>query len=469
MTDRPLLRASDFYTLGECDRKIYLRHHGDRSKMAEPIPFDEWLAEKGRLFEQEVLAGFDAYQPQYRFDDLEDGYDATLELMSAGVRYIYQGVLLHEDLVGIPDLLERVEGASRWGGYTYRPIDVKLASKAKKGHRLQVMAYIALLESLQGVRTDGSLFLRDEEELYSEERVEMDEPLYGGALAELRSLAAGEQEPRPFICSTCKSCAWRGVCMPIAERTNDISLIPRLRRKVWAAMHERGMGTLGAAAAASKAQLINIKGVGETTAEHIIHSAQALSKKRVVIIGEPALPEPHPEDVFFDIESVPTEDVIYLLGTLVGQHGAWQFVYDIAPTPAAEEDMWRSFLTRMSRLRGAIYHYGYYERTALKQLNERYPDPRTEGVLAKLVDIEKALKRTVAMPVSSYSLKTVARELGFEWTGETDNAADSMVEYDLYQQDGDPRRLDRIVQYNADDCYATVTIRDWLLDLVPPF
>ena len=48
--------------------------------------------------------------------------------MKRGAKLIYQGVLLQPTEVGIPDLLERVPGRSKFGKYFYRPVDIKSGS-----------------------------------------------------------------------------------------------------------------------------------------------------------------------------------------------------------------------------------------------------------------------------------------------------------------------------------------------------
>jgi hypothetical protein len=42
--------------------------------------------------------------------------------MKRGVKLIYQGVLLQPTEVGIPDLLEKMPGRSKFGKYFYRPV-----------------------------------------------------------------------------------------------------------------------------------------------------------------------------------------------------------------------------------------------------------------------------------------------------------------------------------------------------------
>ncbi len=322
MTDRII--ASDLYELTECDRIVFLNHNGDAAQRAAPSAYQEWLRQEGRAFEAQVVQPLAASLPLYRFGDLPGGFAATLALMRGGAQAIYQGVLLDGDRVGLPDILERVEGASNLGDFRYRPLDVKLASESRPGHRWQVMFYAMLLERIQGVRPEGSLLLRlkpderSDAQLYREEPVAFDAEGFAGALTEVRRLAGGD-EPRPFISSTCSGCAWREVCLPIAEASHDVSLLPGLKRKVWAELHARGMGTLAEVAAAEPQALLDIHGVGDRTARDLVTRARALSAGTVVRIAPPPLPPPAADEVFFDVESLPSEGLYYLMGTLVVQ------------------------------------------------------------------------------------------------------------------------------------------------------
>ncbi len=468
-----LIRATDLYTLTECNRKVFLSHHGNRRNQIAPGAYDQWIQGQGEDFEAQVISKYRVHTPRYRSGRLEAGFDATLELMKKGVEYIYQGVLIDGDLIGIPDLLERVDGGgSRLGGYSYRPIDVKYASSPRLGHRLQVMAYIALLEALQGVRTDGGLFLRlsaderTDDRIYREEKVAFDAQLFNEKYAEVLELVSHRFDPSPFISSTCQTCTWRDLCVPMAEQTQDASLMSGLRRTVWTALHERGIGTLPAVARAAPEELINIRGVGEKTANSITWQAQALTENRSIQIGTPNVPVSDPV-IFFDVESVPSDGVIYLMGTFIRERRREKFVYDVAKHPDEERHMWLDFVHRMDRLDGYIYHYGSYEVAALRKLMERY-NPDDERVLAmfdRMIDLQKVIKHNVVLPLRGYSLKDVGPWLGYEWGGETQAADDSILEYLTYLETGRQRHLRNVLQYNEDDCRATAHIYDWLLTL----
>ncbi len=466
-----LLKASDLDALTQCDRKVYLEYHGDPALRLAPTSFDRWLMERGKAYEAEVASGFEWQRPHYSFENLEAGFIATLSLMRQGVEAIYQGVLIHADLVGIPDLLLRVEGASRLGSYHYRPIDVKLSSTIKEGHRLQLMAYIWLLEQLQGFRPDGFLFHRppaDErtpDRLYAEAIVAFDKDNFLEKLAGVRRLASG-QEPRPFISSVCASCPWRDLDVPTAEHSQDVSLVPGLRRDVWQALHERGLGTLHAVAATSPERLIAIRNVGQKTAPRIVQQARALMKSQPILLAKPNLPEPCQDEIFLDIEGITLEQVTYLVGMLVWQDGQLVFTYDLAEDPEKEGAMWQSFLQRMAEDSGPIYHYGFYEPTTIKRLASRYGgNAQMQAILNRLIDLRSILTESIVLPLRSYSLKSVAPWLGFEWRGETQAADDSMLEYLAWLEDGNKQHLDHILQYNEEDCRALVVVREWLRSL----
>jgi predicted RecB family nuclease len=465
------IHATDLYALVQCDRQVYLDHNGDPDQRAQQTDYQKWLREQGLQHENRVMSDFAVQRPVYTYDNLDIGYEITLEFMREGVAYISQGVLIAGDLIGIPDLLERVDGPSRWGSYHYRPLDVKLASTPSEGYRLQVMAYEALLEAIQGVRPVGGLLLRlpteerTEEHYYREEPVEFADELYAARLAQVRELAAG-LEPRPFYSSTCGGCAWRNVCIPLVEAGQDASLIPGLRRDVWRALHERGIGGLADVASADAGDLLSIKGVGEKTAPAIVYKARALSTGEMILVDKPRLPALG-DDLIFDVESIPGEGVFYLMGFLIHTEGDYHYDRHLARRLEDERQIWADLLARFELHTGVIYHYGVYERTTVKKLGERYgTQAQADALLERLIDLEQTIKDCTVLPLRSTSLKAVAPWLGFSWSGDIQGGEDSMLEYLAWLDDGDQEHLERILRYNEEDCRATLVVLEWLRRLM---
>ena len=70
-------------------------------------------------------------------------------------------------------------------------------------------------------------------------------------------------------------------------------------------------------------------------------------------------------------------------------------------------------------------------------------------------------------PLYSYSLKDIARYLGFNWRDKTPSGALSIQWFNEYLKDLDQTKLQRILDYNEDDCKATMIIKDFLVDSSP--
>ena len=120
---RSRITAQDFYDFEKCPHRVYLNRHGD---LAEKLPQSEFLNllfENALTHEREVVKDWDYETPTG--DSLEERAAMTIDLMSRGVGRIFQGVLLLASGSGIPDLLEKVPGKSKFGDFYYVPVDIK--------------------------------------------------------------------------------------------------------------------------------------------------------------------------------------------------------------------------------------------------------------------------------------------------------------------------------------------------------
>ena len=69
------------------------------------------------------------------------------------------------------------------------------------------------------------------------------------------------------------------------------------------------------------------------------------------------------------------------------------------------------------------------------------------------------------MPVTNYSLKGIAKSLGFSWKNKDASAMQSMCWYGSYLETKDRSFLDLSIEYNKDDCYALYFVKEWLMSL----
>src|SRR5208337_2472115 len=198
------VRAQDFYDYHKCPHRVYLNRFGDPAEKLPESEFLNLLFENGTTHEWEVVKGLEYETPTG--ESMEERAATTLELMKRGAKLIYQGVLLQPTGVGIPDLLERVPGRSKFGRYFYKPVDIKSGSgfsdQAKGSLRhdygMQLFHYGQWLKKIQGKfpPRDEILNKRNERVLY---RLDQFKREYKSADRDIRALAAGTKTDEPAL------------------------------------------------------------------------------------------------------------------------------------------------------------------------------------------------------------------------------------------------------------------------------
>lgn len=456
----PRLSATDLARMAICPRKLYLKFYGDPAEKVLVPPLQQILQQQGVL--HEVTTIDPRAFTKIEVENLEDSAQKTLEAMQKGVGKIYQGVLRSDELQGKPDLLIRVEEPSALGEYSYYPLEIKSGYQLKNEHKLQMMAYLHLLHQIQGRSPVGIIQLGD----HSQHKIKL-EPEFEQWLFRARVIASGYREPSPFIASYCNRCEWRQHCHQLADQGEDLSLLPGIKRQLRTALHQEGIMTLSHLAKIEPNKLLHIKGIGSKTAQTMVYRSKAFLANEAIAFGKPILPQSDLE-IYFDVESVGfRQDSIryYLFGWGIrqGQSPTFEYEYELAEDPEQEAEIWQRFLDRIGYVVGPVFHYSNYEKRTIKTLCQRYGlDPRAEHLQSQLVDLYPLITNNIALPLESYSIKRVAPWLGYNWTGPTQTAAATMIEYSYWLRTGDRTHLSNILTYNEHDCRAMVTIKDWL-------
>jgi uncharacterized protein len=465
-----MLNGSHFLTHAACPRIVFLDMHGDRQSRAPSTEFHVMLGEESKRHEAEIIHGLGAHVISYERADLAGGIRRTHEALADGLPLVAGGVLAEMDSSGHPrsvafvDLLERVPGPSKLGDFHYEVVEIKRASRAKGNYRMQVAYHSDLLARLQGLSPRrGHVILNDGH------RESFDlAPLstrYRKELAKLHDIADGK-EPPIYVCSQCTACSWQGVCLPEAERQAHLSMVFGLSREQVTALEKHGVHDYHQLARQSPSRLGAWMRCGEAKAREYLAQAQALSGEEVVWRTDPGLPDSDAE-IFFDVEGDPERGVLYLFGVLVRERRRGREIYMpfLAERPEQEAKAFLDCIAFLEKWpKAPIYHYHHYERTVLERLVERQgADPlRVERLIQRLCDLSQLVNDTCYLPIRSYSLKSVARYLGFEWTSSKSSAVQSVVWFTSWQRTGERAYLDRAIEYNADDCRATRVLKDWL-------
>src|SRR3989338_8722361 len=218
------LTADHFYKFFQCPHWIWYDIYADAKRKKHIPPILELLY-KGKLVNPsesiKKFKEFEQVKPE-QFKDIDEAFMATLELMKQG-KNIYHGVLMSENWVGMPDLLEARPGKSEFGEWEYVVYDAQSSLELRDENKFQLIFYSLILERLQGVRpkeayaidpqgNERSFLVEDFVEQFHLTRLQIEKILNG-------------EKPAPFLKSGCKRTPWYSLCIEETKGCNDVSLI----------------------------------------------------------------------------------------------------------------------------------------------------------------------------------------------------------------------------------------------------
>ncbi len=456
MTPTLLARAS------RCIHSWHLECFGDPELKAEADAGTILIWERGLAHERRMVESLPGYsEPQWDGKDWAAGFEATLQLMRAGVEWIYQGVLIRDDMYGKPDLLERIEGPSRLGAHSYRPVDVKGHKDVVKKDRMQLASYANLLEPILGSRPeDGAIWLNTGET----KAVDLTGPNaeFDALLKRMAALRAGRETSTGFRCSECGLCPWSEHCREEWELRHCICLVRSVTGDTARRLAEKGLRTWEQLADVSEQQLVDEYGLSESHAHAVHPHAKARVIGQVITMKEPAFPEGRPI-IYYDIETY--GDTVYLHGLICRDGDRREERSFLARHPEEERSAWHDFLDYLAGCRDAVvYTWTNYERGYVDGLWAKYGGNELGWRVldSGMVDMCKFVKDHFALPVATYSIKEVAPVFGFHWQAEDAGGLNSEAWYGEWLEAGDEGIIEKIVQYNLDDVRAMEVIKSCL-------
>lgn len=264
-----------------------------------PSPATQLRFDRGNEFEAEVFSELTALHPEVvvvdRSRERPDRESVTMEAMAAGAALVIGGRLPPDEAgrrVGEPDILVRDPGGAdaKW---TYFPVDVKhhltlrerpesavitsplanpgqrdqesgVTLRLNEGDVLQLAHYQRMLEAAGYASTPRLAGIVGKEKLIV--WYDLDAPLWksGGkrrtalerydfefdfrldvVATALKRADDPHLEPLvvPVRIDECDTCEWWGVCGPVLEETDDVSLLPRVGWPQWRDLQAGGVTT----------------------------------------------------------------------------------------------------------------------------------------------------------------------------------------------------------------------------------
>ncbi len=450
---------------------VYCDKFAPESEKDPIAEFQKLLFEQGQEHEKNVIETEYPKTEKISYKNKKEGFRKLLEAMKEGKQNIAGPPLLYlqQGLEGRPDLIEKQDTHnSVFGEYHYIIKEIKLAKNIQKHHIYQTAFYNHILGKIQGYTPEEfTVINRDHEEKeYNYKEDNLIEILEG-----IRQIQNGKKQPTPTYGKS--EWPWESYNNKKAIETDDISLVSGIGQTTKDKINSTGIRTVKQLAEANIEDLTNIKGIGNASARKYQTNAKALAEDRCIKLGQCSFPH-NSTEIFLDLEGtgeqIGGEELItmdYLIGVQIRNNGRTWYKAFLAETIEKEEEMFKAFTNWLQEQEDyTIYHWHHYELNHLKRLAERHglQEELKNKLFNNMRDLYKDAVRTYAYPTYGGGLKQVAKYMGYNWRHQDINAMESIAIYLNYSKNPEEHKseMQKVIDYNEDDCKATMTVKDWL-------
>ena len=419
---------------------------------------------------------------------------ATGDAMRQGADYIYQAALSHGIWAGRADVLQKVEGTSEFGGWSYEPIDAKLARETKAGTVLQLCLYAELIDKMGGGVPQYVNVMRPWVN-YEPERFRFSD--YAAYFRHIKKSfedyqSLNQQAPYPDPKPHCDICRWRMSCDKRRRDDDHLSLVANMTKGQTVELESHGVATLEKLArlpipiefTPNKGSKVSIEKLREQARLQL--EARETGTNRYELIppeegtGLSSLPEPNAGDIFLDFEGdrfYGEHGLDYLTGYVSTDdtgnwtyNGLWALSY--RQERVAFEEFVDFVMQRWEQYPNLhIYHYAPYEPSAIKRMMGKYGSREIEVdqmLRANLfVDLYSVVRNGVRAGIESYSLKDLEIFFHFDREKPLEEASFALLRMETELEFGVATDISielrkEVEAYNRDDCFATLELRKWL-------
>ncbi len=444
---------------------VWCDYHAPREEAVdETTTYDELRMKWGLEYEARWVREHHPYaveiHPRWGVEALK----ATLKAMLDGASAIYQPQLwdLQRDMYGLGDVLVRDDSApSDLGSYHYRVEEIKRSKSLQDYHGIQAAFYTMMVGRTQG-REPSRLDV-----VLRTETVSQPPSTYGKGCEDVletwRKIRDGALTPTRPGCDEASS-PWRVWTNKMLDLEQDLSLNPAIP----ASCRDKLRKALGATKVADLRRLTIAdlrNALGPVVGTHCHHRIEAARSGKPVLAPGAIIAIPRRKrSIYFDFETCDANHPrigphVYMIGAYDLEAKTYRVF--VSRGAAEEARIFEEFLDWIGDLPSTcLYHWTPYEIGQIGQVRERHPQlaARLAALIESCVDLKACIAKKMFFGTRSYSIKEAAPFLGFHWRQADVGAFESMVLYWEWVEDGDQKKIDKVIRYNEDDCLAMVHV-----------
>ncbi|MHA1668848.1 MAG: TM0106 family RecB-like putative nuclease [Candidatus Heimdallarchaeaceae archaeon] len=392
---------------------------------------------------------------------IEQKVDETLTKMKEGKKSIYQAWIKFDKYVARVYKLIKVPGKSSFGNYSYVSEFSGNRKHIRKPLIMEGTFQSYLCKNSFNSESDYFIVQKNNEklELSSIENL----PQLLNDFPEIENILLKKKTITPNYTRDCKICEWREYCKTYVKNTSDLTLISGIGKTIKTKLLEMGIHDVHSLASLDVSKLpktLYEKG----DFEYFKLQAQSIIKNTPIIREPVSFPESKIE-LFVDVEGSPYHNFVWVIGCYKREKNELEYIPFLAKKPSEEKKMMEEFLDFVSSLEGyTLYHWSLAEPKYFRNLAQKYNlnINKVESLLKNAFDLFLCFKDKIILPLTSYTLKDVAKWLGFEWFDPLSDGATSILLFDKWYLHKDRKALEQAISYNSDDCKAMIIVKDYL-------
>jgi predicted RecB family nuclease len=333
-----------------------------------------------------------------------------------------------------------------------KAVVLDIHSKTIRERHKILASFLALILKLNG--NEMPIFIRTLEGLKKiyprKEKAEQ-------VLLKVKEVFSKNQPPDPTFSFACRNCPFHNECVSFASKKGDISMINGIGEGRKKALQKAGYSTVEEVSQADPEILSKYMGINAKQAEKIVLQAKSVSTSEWFLIDKSKHIPRHIYEYFFDVEKA--ADETYLLGVLLKGKKENTYKYFLL-LEGDWKSGWENFLKFIKlHPRAPIYHYDVFDKKVIEKFGA-LSGKSVKSILNRLEDLYDIITHTFVLPVRFYSLKDVARTVGFDWRMGDFNGYEAMKYLTEWKNKKNESLLKKIVTYNEDDCRALVAIKE---------
>jgi len=277
----------------------------------------------------------------------------------------------------------------------------------------------------------------------------------------------------------CTICSWQKFCDKEAKENGYLTDIDGIGSKTASLLKTNGITNTQILASYNEKQLgeklSQFKDQKHEKASIFVTQAQAY------ISGEPYfIPNKNDTDdllekicsgfYIFDIESNPDDKHDFLYGFLKinnlfikKEDHIYKPIFNLKNNK--EESYKKIIEILFSQKEWPVLHYGETEKIAIiniaKNLNFSFEE--IDSLASRFIDLHTLIRKSWILPLKNYGLKNISNWLGFKWVQKNVSGSKALYWWIQYQITENQIFLKKIIQYNKDDCFATLQIAEYLI------